>query len=110
MAAELLDVGLERLQLLRRGDLTGVQARLGQRGLLGERAGFVVETLLVACDVVAFGAQLVDPCAQLDAVRLRGRERGSLGDRCVTVAEPIEREVALLQVEQRFEVAHSRRR
>jgi hypothetical protein len=37
---------------------------------------------------------------------LRGRERGALGQGLTTVTEPIEREVALLEVEERFERRH----
>ena len=54
--AELLDVGLHRLQLLRRADLARVHAALDLFGLVGQRAGFVVELLLLARDLVALGA------------------------------------------------------
>ena len=104
VAPELLDVGLHRLELARRADLTRVHLGLDLGGLLRQRARLVVEVLLLAGDDVALGAHGCDAAVERGGVALRARQGLAFGKRLVTVEEPVERAVVLLEREERFEL------
>jgi len=106
MTAQLLDVGLEGLELTGGADLPGVEAALGGADLFHELGGLVREALLETGDLVAFallaGATLVQPGEPFGE---RG-ETGPLRKRSPLVAETFEGEVAVLKLEEGVEVAH----
>ena len=105
MTTQLLDVGLHRLQLLRRADLTGVHPGLDLGGLPRERAGFVVELLLLVRDAVAFGSARGQLRVELRGPLLGGVQRLAFGKRLVTVEQSVERGVVLLQRQEHVELA-----
>ena len=88
-----------------RGELISPEYILASTSLAfsRERARFVVELLLVAGHTVAFGARGGEAGVDRGGVGLGPREGITLGKRLVTVPEPVECAVVLLEREERFE-------
>ncbi len=103
--AQLLDVGLHGLQFLRRADLAGVHATFDLCGLVGQRAGFVVELLLLACDLVAFTAGRDEPRVERGRSGFGVAQCVALGKCVVTVEQSLEGGVVLLEGQEDVELA-----
>ena len=104
MTLQHVDVGLHRLELLRRVGRARVQAGVHLVGARPDRSGFVVEAPLVGEHDVATAANLARLGLPGPQLRQIGFELGPLGQCRAPVPQAIPRDVVLLYEQERFEL------
>ena len=106
-ALERLEIGLEGLSFLGRGDGPAVELSVDGGDLGGQAADLVFESALASSQLGPLVTQRLGTLQELPAgARTRSSRQGSLGDGAVAMLQLIECGVVLLQVEQPLESGH----